>query len=799
MSDLRYGLRILVREPSFALISAIVLALGIGAATAIFTLVHSLLLEPLPYPDSSRLVWISGTPPNMSRGSSALMGADFLEIRDRNHSFSSVAAMLGGGWIVTGGGDPETIMGARVTPGFFETLGIMPMLGRVFLPEEHRLGREMEVIFSYRYWQRRFGGDPSMIGRRVTLDGIPYEVVGIAPANFPLEGAYDMWAPLQMDSAYATGRRARLVRAFGRLKPGVSIEQAQTELNAIASELGSRFANDRGYSIALVTFLDREVGRVRQSLWIFAAAVGCVLLIACSNAASLLLARGAARSREMALRTAIGASRGAMIRQMLVESATIAVIGGSLGLPLAAAAVRTLIRFYPDALPRASEIRIDFTVFEFALLISLLTGIIFGIVPAIRASRVALTDLLKDGGYNASAGRAGNRFRAGLVIVEVALGVILTAAAGLLGRSLQALHSVDPGYRVRNVLTLALAAMGPKYRDLEECRRFYQRLIEQVGQMPGVESAAATNWLPLNPARNSAGIWPDAQPVHSSDTKIILDNRVVAPGYFKSLGVPILAGRDFDWTDRPDTPRVMIVNDVFARQFYPGGNAIGHRVTMDVGGTEVTSEIVGVSGSFRELSLAEPPRPELFTPYSQTTIAGQTLIVRTVDDPATHVAAIRKLAAEIDPNVPIYQVGTMKEQVDQSLSPHRLRSALLGAFSAVALLLAAIGLYGVIACGVAERRQEIGIRMAIGARHNQVRRMVVARGLTLTAFGLVLGFAGAAAAAKLLEGFLFGVSRTDPATFFATAAIFLAVAFVASYFPARRATTVDPLIVLRRE
>ncbi|MBZ5603959.1 MAG: ABC transporter permease, partial [Acidobacteriia bacterium] len=685
MSGFRYGFRMLVREPAFTLTAAIVLALGIGATTAIFTLVHNLLLEPLPYPDSGRLIWISGTPPKMASGSSGLVGQDFTEIRNRSHSFEKVAGIIAGAWIVSGDGDAETIQGGRVSPGFFETLGVMPALGRVFLPDEHRLGHEMEVVFSHRYWQRHFRGDPAILGRRVTLDGIPYEVVGIAPAGFPMEADYDMWAPLQLDSSYVTARRSRQVRAFGRLKPGVTVEQAKAEANAFAADFDKRFFNDKGYAITLTTFLDRAVGGVRRSLWIFAAAVGCLLLIACSNVASLLLARGAARVREMALRAAIGASRAAMIRQMLIESGTLALIGGALGLPLAIAGVRLLIRYDPRALPRASEIHMDATVLLFAVAISVITGMIFGIVPALRATRVSLTDALKDGGHGGSSGRAGNRFRSTLVIVEVALGVVLTATAGLLARSLQALNSIDPGYRVRNVLTLQVAAMGPKYRDLEECRKFYQQLLRTVLDMPGVESAAATNWLPLKSDRNWAGVWPDTQPARTEETKVLLDNRVIAPGYFHAMGIPVLAGRDFDWTDRPDTPKAMIVNDVFAREFFPNGNAVGHQVAMDVGGAPMVFEVVGVAGSFRELSLSEPPRREVFTAYTQTTIAGQTLVVRTLDDPASHVGAIRAAIGKLDPNVPIYQVRTMQEQVDQSLAQQRLRGMLLTTFSIVAL------------------------------------------------------------------------------------------------------------------
>src|SRR5262249_15271180 len=373
-------------------------------------------------------------------------------------------------------------------------------------------------------------------------------------------------------------------------------------------------------------------------------------LIACSNAASLLLARGAARVREMALRAAIGANRSSLIGQTLVESGILALLGGALGVPLAMAGVRLLVRFFPNFLPLPAEIPIRPVVLAFTMLASWLTGIVFGIVPALRGSSVNLSDALKEGARGGSGGRGGNRFRAALVVLEVALGVVLMATAGLLGRSFQALSAVNPGYSVHNLLTMQIAALGPKYRDQEAGRRFYRELLKNVSEMPGVESAGATNWLPLKSDRNWTGVWPDTQPVHADETKVLLDNRVVTPEYFQAMGARLIAGRTFEWTDRPDTPKVMMVNDAFAREFYPGGNAIGHQVTMDLGGTPYPCEIVGVVGSFRELSLAEPPRREIFTPYSQTTIAGQTLVVRTTDDPARHAETIRKAVASIDPN-----------------------------------------------------------------------------------------------------------------------------------------------------
>jgi len=617
------------------------------------------------------------------------------------------------------------------------------------------------------------------------------------PQGFPFAAEHDMWVPLQVDTG-ATPRRSHAVRTIGRLRKGIRLEQAQVEASAFAADLAQRFPDDAGFSLKAESFLDREVGGVRQSLWIFGAAVGCVLLIACSNVASLVLARGAVRVREMAVRAAVGASRTVLIRQLLIESALLSLCGGALGFPLAVLGVHLLMALGPHALPRASEIRVDPGVLAFAFLVSLATGMIFGVFPALRGSRVDLANALKEGGRSGTAGRDRNRFRAALVVVEVALGVVLMAAAGLLTRSLQALTHIDPGYRVRNVLTMRIALTGPSYRDLEECRRFFDRLIPALEQIPGVEAAGTTNWLPLRPDRNTVGIWLDTQPVRSEDTRLRLDNRVVTPGYFRAMGVPLIAGRFFETTDRAGNPQVVVVNNAFAREFFPRGDAVGHRVTVDFG-TPWIAEIVGVVGSVREASLAEDPRRELFTSYNQTTILGQSLVVRTTGDPAGYAAAIRNAVASIDKNVPVYDTRTMQAQVDESLAQPRMRGVLLSVFSAIALVLASLGIYGVIACAVAERRQEIGIRMALGAGRSQVRRMVVNEGLKLTVIGLLVGLAAAAATTRLLAGFLFGVTPGDPFTFIATAAVFVVVAIAASYLPARRATRVDPLTVLRQE
>lgn len=789
----------LFRTPAFSFAAVLVLALGLGATTAIFTLVERLLLSPLPYPDPDRLVWIRSVPPKSGTGLRGVFFADIAEIRRESRLFASLGGAFQGSWNVTGLGEPQRLAGVRVSRDFLLSLGIQPQIGRLFLPEEYHTGREMVAIFSYSFWQNHLGGDPNIAGQRISMDGVSFEIVGVMPREFALSADYDLLAPLPEESPYNRGRTWRWVQACGRLKPGVPPEQAQAEMDLIAADLGSRYPEDRGYGLKTVTFLDQEVGSLRKTLWIFLAAVGCVLLIACSNVASLLLARGAARVREMAVRAAVGASRGELIRQLLIESGLLAIVGAALGMPLAVFGVRLMIALDPQALPRAQEIHLDARVLAFSFVLSLATALIFGIVPAVRGSRVGLRGALTEGGRSGSGSRGGNMLRAALVVVEVALGVILLTSAGLLARSFRQLAEVRPGYDPASAVTMQISLSDVRYRNLAGCAKFFEQMLTQLEQTPGVESAGTTNFPPLAKEKQTAGIWLDSQPVHSNDTKIILDNRVVSPDYFRAMGVPLLAGRFFARTDRADSPNVAIVNDAFARQFFPRGDALGKRLTMDMGSATWTGEIVGVVGSFRETSLAEEPRGELFTAYAQTTVPGSTLVVRSTGSSVEVVNAVRSAIATVDPDVAVYDVRTLKELVDGSIAQSRLRSALLAVFSIVALILASLGVYGVIACSVAERKKEIGIRVALGAQPSEVRIMVLGQGLKLTVIGLVVGFAGAAAATRLIEGFLFGVSASDPVTYAATCGVFIGVALLASYLPARRAMRVDPMTALREE
>jgi putative ABC transport system permease protein len=788
----------LFRTPAFSFTAAVVLALGLGATTAMFTLVEQLLLSALPYPAADRLVWIWNAPLS-GAGLRGLFVSDIDEIRRESRVIERIGGSFRGSWNVTGVGEPVRLAGVRVTSDFFPTLGIQPRIGRLFLPGEYRVGHEMVAIFSYSFWQNRLGADPNIVGRRISMDGVSFEIVGVMPPEFALSADYDLWAPLPPDSPYSMGRVWRYVQTCARLKPGVTPEQAQAELNGIAAGLAARYPEDRAFGLKVVTFLDQEVGSVRHTLWMLAAAVGCVLLIACANVASLLLARGAVRVREMAVRAAVGASRGELIRQLLIESGFLALAGAALGLPLAIFGIKLLIALDPQALPRASEIHVDARVMLFSFLLSLATALIFGMVPALRGSRASLRGMLTEGGRSGTGGRSGNRLRSVLVVTEVALGVVLLTSAGLLARSFRRLTEVRPGYDISSVVTVQVALSNVRYRDMAPCGKFFERVLTRLEQSPGIESAGATTYLPLVKDRQVAGVWVDSQPVQTDQTIIVVDNRVVSPGYFRAMGVPLVSGRFFEWTDRPESAKAAIVNDEFVRRFVPRGDAVGRRLTMDLDTSKWIGEIVGVVGSFRETDIAQEPRPELFTATSQTILPWATLVVRSAGSTADALSAVRGAIAAVDPDVPFYNARTMKEQVSEAVARPRLRSALFGVFSMVALILASLGVYGAIACSVAERKREIGIRIALGAVPSEVRSMVLGQGLKLTALGLLLGLAGAAAATRLMEGFLFGVRASDPVTYIGTCAVFIAVALLASYLPARRAMRVDPITALRED
>lgn len=799
MNEFRFAARILRRSPGFTLVAALALALGIGATTAIFTVVNSVLLQPLGYHDPDRLVWMWNVSSNTGPGMAGIFPPDLRAFREGNRSFEQMAGFMQGSWNLTGDGDAKRLLGVRVTEGFFEMLGVRPLIGRLFLPEEHHEGRNLVSIFSYGFWQRNFGGDPHIVGRTVIMDGKPFQVIGVMPQGFQFPTDCEMWAPFAFDTPATAGRDYRRMRVVGRLKPGVTLGQAQADMSAIAERLAEELPDAyHGWGVQLVTLTQQEVGHIRPTLLVLTAAVAFVLLIACANVANLLLARAVAREKEIAIRTALGASRGRLVRQLLVESVVLALAGGILGIVFAIWGVRLLLALDPTAIPRAPEIHVDALVLAFTFALCVVTGLVFGLAPALQNTRVNMHDALKDGGRGSTSGMRRNRFRSILVVSEVALGMVLLIGAGLMARSFRELIVVHPGFDPGNVLTMQIALTDISYGPPERRVGFFEDLTRRIEQLPGVQSVGAVNMIPLGGSNNTVGFWMEGQDTGDSAARIYSNNRVVTPDYFKAMGVPLISGRWFTWSDRKDTPNVILINDTFARQLFPKGDALGKRLTLDLG-YPWRGEIVGIVGSFRQSSLTDEPRRDLFTPLAQTAIAGMTFVVRAAGEPAALSAAIRKQVNAIDPRVPVYNVRTMSDVVASSVSEPRLRTALLSLFSLAALVLASLGIYGVIAYSVTERRHEIGIRLALGAQPSDVLLMVVGQGLMLALIGLAVGTGAALVLTRLLRRFLFGVSETDPLTFATAALLFLIVAFLASYVPARRALRFDPMFELRNE
>ncbi|HLW76078.1 MAG TPA: ADOP family duplicated permease, partial [Bryobacteraceae bacterium] len=683
IQDLRLGLRTLLRDPAFSLAAAAVLALGMGATTAIFTLLRGVVLEPMAYPDASRLVYVWSTVPLSGGGVDVLSADDFWEFHDKNRFFSKTAGYVRNSWNATGVGDPVHLAGMMVTGDFFDAIEVRPAMGRAFSADEFHLGRDLEAIFSYQFWQGHLGGDPKILGRKISLDGTPYEVVGIMPPDFPMAESFDVWVPLARDSKIVRGRSYASMRTFGRLGPGINLARARREALDIAADFARRYPEDRKQSFELTTFLEYEIGAARESLWFLAAAVGCLLAIACANVASLLLARGTARVREMAVRAAIGANRSRLIAQTLVESTLLAIAGGIGGTALAVGSVRALLALAPETLPRAAQIHADPRVLAFAFLLTLLTGVVCGIVPALRGSKLNLTEALREGSHGSASQRT-RRLRKAFVVAEVAFSVALLATAGLLARSLRALTEARPGFDAHDTVFLETSLPMARYgKNVEGIRSFYERVVKDIDTLPGVVAAGSTSLLPLGTDTNRISAWTDLQPVRSADTKIMIDFRVVTPGYFEAMGVPLVEGRRFNWNDRIDTPHVALVNQAFAREVFHGA-AIGHTVTLDYGAAKWPLEIVGVVGDYREENLSDQPKRELFMVENQHGYRMMVLVVRTRGAGSRIAEAVQQAIARVDSGVPIYDVRTLEQQVRRQLAPPRLRGVVFAIFAALA-------------------------------------------------------------------------------------------------------------------
>ena len=804
--DLRYGGRMLAKNPSFTLIAVLALTLGIGANTAIFSVVNAILLRPLAFKDPDQLVTVSHSNKKLNM-ISEISAPSFLDYRGRGDVFESAAAAVSFGvsMNLTGMGEPEQIQARGVTASFFPTLGVAAALGRTFLPEEDRRGHDNVVILSYGLWQRRFGAASNILGRTLTLNGNVSTVIGVMPENFRLYRDDELWYPLALtpEQMGPNQRRSEWLWMIARLKPGVSLDQAQAAMNAVAGQIIQKtrmYPSDGGWGIKIKPLQHEFVEEIKPALLILLGAVGFVLLIACANVANLLLARAAARRKEVAIRTALGASRPRLIRQLLTESMLLALAGGGLGLLLAVWGVELLIKLYENNIPRAQEVGADTHVLIFTLGLSVLTGLFFGLAPALQASKMELTQTLKEGGRGSS-GAERARFRNLLVISEIALALILCVGAGLLIKSFALMLDVNPGFRTQNLLTLQVTLPDNKYSE-DQKRVFYLQALEKVKALPGVQAAGAVSDLPLSGSAWSGTFGIDGRSLAPGEQMPHADLRSVSHDYLQMMGIPLRTGRYFTDHDTPETLNVIIIDDTLARRYWPNEDPIGKRVAFnnDSDGRSVWREIVGVVGAIKHKALDADSRGTLYFLHSQLPWRSRmNLVARSASDPMSLVSAVRKAIQSVDKDQPIYKVKTMDEWVTESMAQKRFSMLLLGLFAMVALLLAAVGLYGVMSYAVTRRTHEIGVRIALGAQALDVLRLVVRQGMTLALIGASAGLGGALALTRLLKTLLFGVSATDPLTFTAVPALLAGVALLACWIPARRATTVDPMITLRSE
>jgi predicted permease len=817
LQDLRYGLRIMWRAPAFSVAAVLTLALGIGATTAVFSIVNAILLKPLPYPEPEEIVipWRL-TPPGVNLGfNEAPWGRlDFQIMAGDAKTFQSLGAFKSESFSLTGMGDPQLLEGLKASAGFFPALGVVPAMGRTFTAEEDQPGHDHEVVLSYGLWRDQFGASPRILGQAIQLDGSAYTVIGIMPAGFifprgeEMPGSFNFpraiqfWVPLALSSGPVPKDEPQELAVVGRLKPGKTIDQAQAEMNVFSKRLEILYGRvGRGWFNSRVTPLSRQVtGDTRRPLLLILGAVGVVLSLACSNVAGLLLARSLGRRREFTLRAALGAAHRRLMRQLLTESLLLAAAGGILGVFLAAACIRLTKIFGPSSIPRLHEAGLDPWVLAFALGTTLATGILFGLAPAIGASRANLVESLKEGGSR-SAGSAGTpRIRKVLLVSQMALAVVLAAAAGLLGRTFFQLLSVDPGFNAEHVLTFQSSLPPSTYPRPETMVAFYQRALEQLRSVAGVQSAAIVETVPMDGGPDGSSI---RIPDHPQDPKTsrFANYTIASPGYFSAVGTPLLRGRGFLETDTADSLQVVVINNAMAKKYWPGEDPLGKQVGL-ASTRFPLMVIVGIAADVKHLSLREDPGPEMYVPYTQNpfpSMATMRVVLRTQADPASVIGGVRQSIHSVDPDLPVAKVTTLRTIVSNSLAQLRFSLLLLGAFAALAVLLAAIGMYGVISHSVSQRAQEIGIRMALGARRGSVFAMVLGQGARLAGLGILIGLIATLGISRMMVSFLYGVRGVDPATFAMVALLLAAVALAACYVPARRAMRTDPMVALRSE
>jgi putative ABC transport system permease protein len=808
LHDIRYGFRVLLSKPGFTVVAVLALALGIGANTAIFSVVNAVLLRPLPYKEPDRIVQFWETNPLKGWTEATVAPANYLDWQKQSESFELMAAYFGSqtrdagtsNFYLTGEGEPERLQGLGVTGEFFSVLGVEPARGRGFKPEETWKGNNLVVVLSHNLWQRRFNGDPNIVGQTIPLNGRDRTVIGVMPEGFyfPTKDI-ELWAPLGMEqNQMATLRRPHFLRAIGRLKPGVTIEQARSEMTSIASSLEEQYPDtNTQMSVGLGPLQEWYVEKTRPALLIFLAAVGFVLLIACANVANLLLARAASRAKEIAIRTALGAGRGRIVRQLLTESLLLALLGGVLGMLLAVWARDLLLAISPGKIYRFDEISLDLRALLFTAGITLLTALVFGLLPALQISKPDLTSTLKEG-QKGSGGTQGGGARKLLVVSEVALSLILVIGAGLLIKSFYRLQQVDPGIDPNNLLTFRIELPGNKYGEEPKQMAFFQQLEERIRNLPGVTDVGASTAITLNQYNWTGDLTVEGRPVEDFFREV--RHKEITPSYFRTMKIPLMDGREFEPTDNANSPQVVIVNQAAADKYFPGENPLGRRIKFSkptIDGPWHT--IIGVARGEKQDGMDVEIKPEVYKSYLQDPRSEMTIAVRTANHPTSLLSAVRGEIRALDKDLPAFDIKTMTEIVSASLAQKRFAMLLLCIFALVALILAAVGIYGVISYSVTERTHEIGIRMALGAAKRDVLKLVVGQAALLALAGVGCGLVASCLLTRLMESLLFGVSTTDPLIFVLVAALLTSVALVASYIPARRAMRVDPMVALRYE
>jgi predicted permease len=812
LHDLRYNVRTLLKRPGFVITITLILALGIGANTTIFSVVNAVLMRPLPYAAPDRIVMIWETNQSQAVPRSIVSPANFLDWKEQSNVFDQLAAFRFWYYNVTGAGEPERYQGARVSAEFFPLLGVKPEFGRNFGPEEEQVGRDHVVILSQALWQRRFGGDPNIIGQLLKIDGEPFTIIGVLPASFRfikvLNAELDLWMPISFTPQQLT-REDRSITVYGRLKQGVSLAQAQAEMDGITRRLEQQHPKtNSGWAAQVNNLQEQSVRPIRPTLLILMVVVGFVLLIACANVANLLLARATTRQKDVAIRLALGSSRFRLMRQLLIENLLLALLGGAAGLLLAYWGMNFLSVIVRDRVSYLEKLTIDLRVLGFTLLVSILVGIIVGLIPGLRASGLNLSDALKEGGRALSEAPSRRRLRNLFVVLEVTLAVPLLIGAGLMLRSSLLLQNIDRGIDLKNVLTMQISLPKAKYSTAQQTAAFYQQALQRIQSEPGVQSASAVNFLPLTDFGDATSLTIQGRNPPPPGQEVNASYRVIDQNYFHTMGIPLLRGRYFTEQDNDESHGVVMINQTMARRYWPNEDPIGKSIKPNFPSAKVPWRpessnswllITGVVGDVKEAGLNDEQSAEIYIPYLQNPSSLMNLLVRSTSDPVRLVPAVRRQVLAVDADQPVYNVKTMDDVFSQSIAAPHVITSLLGIFAAIALILAAIGVYSVMSYSVAQRTHEVGVRMALGAQHQHVLRMILGHGLKLVLTGVGLGVTAAFAVTRVISNLLFGVTATDPQVFVAVPLLLIAVAMLASYLPARRALKVDPIIALRNE